>query len=117
MFSKIKNKVIDAVVWAERELRGKTGREKRDAAVKKLDDLIVLPPFLEPFDGPIIGFLVDLVVDKLNTSLGHNFSDESVQEQAGLESLEAVETTIAESLDIPAGMLEGLSGAVLKEGA
>ena len=37
----IKKWVIENVLWAERELKGKTGPEKRAVIVNKLDDLII----------------------------------------------------------------------------
>ena len=51
--------VIEQVAWAERELKGKTGPEKKAAVVKKLDDLIKLPAYLEWVDDILIGYLVD----------------------------------------------------------
>lgn len=63
----IKKWVIDNVLWAERELKGKSGAEKRAIVVQRLDDLIPLPFYLEWADGPLIGWLVDLACKKLNS--------------------------------------------------
>jgi hypothetical protein len=38
------------------------GKEKRDAVVKFLDDIIALPFYLEWLDGPAIGAIVDILV-------------------------------------------------------
>ncbi len=70
MFDKFKgivNDVIEQVVWAERELRGKSGAEKKAIVVKKLDDLIVLPAALEWVDDILISYLVDLACNMFNS--------------------------------------------------
>ena len=66
-FKNIVNDVIEQVVWAERELRGKTGAEKKAIVVKKLDDLIVLPAALEWVDDILISYLVDLACNMFNS--------------------------------------------------
>lgn len=63
--------VLEQVLWAERELRGKSGAEKKAAVVKRLDDMITLPAWLEWADGPVIGWLVDSACDTLNGMYGH----------------------------------------------
>jgi hypothetical protein len=50
-----------------------TGGEKKDALVNFLDDCIRLPFFLEPFDGPVIGFIIDKVIDWLNKTFGNGW--------------------------------------------
>ena len=55
----IKKWAIEQVLWAEKELRGKTGAEKRAAVVAKLDDMIKLPSRLEWVDDIILGIIVD----------------------------------------------------------
>ena len=70
MFDKFKgivNDVIEQVVWAERELRDKSGAEKKAIVVKKLDDLIVLPAALEWVDDILISYLVDLACNMFNS--------------------------------------------------
>ena len=66
-FKNIVNDVIEQVIWAERELRGKTGAEKKAIVVKKLDDLIVLPAALEWVDDILISYLVDLACNMFNS--------------------------------------------------
>ena len=77
MFDKFKgivNNVIEQVVWAERELRGKSGTEKKAIVVKKIDDLIVLPAALEWVDDILINHLVDLACNMFN-SIDEKFED------------------------------------------
>lgn len=77
MFDKFKgivNDVIEQVVWAERELRGKSGAEKKAIVIKKLDDLIVLPAALEWVDDILISHLVDLACNMFN-SIDEKFED------------------------------------------
>ena len=71
----IKKWAIEQVIWAERELKGKTGAEKRAAVVKKLDDLIKLPFYLEWIDDIILGVLVDNACKVLNDFAGHKFEN------------------------------------------
>ncbi len=75
MFDKLKTWVVDQVLWAETNMKGKTGAEKRQAVVDKLDDLIPLPWFLECMDGPLIGWLVDKVCTLLNNQRGHEWGE------------------------------------------
>jgi hypothetical protein len=49
------------------------GRDKRKALVEALDAMIVLPVYLEPFDGPLLQILVDFSVRSLNDRLGHDW--------------------------------------------
>lgn len=88
--------VVEHVLWAEKELKGKSGKEKRSVIVGKLDELVRLPFWLEWVDGPLIGFLVDLACDKLNWLTDHNFEDiepNSEQRQMIADVLEAPITT------------------------
>ena len=71
----IKNWTVEQVLWAEKELRGKTGAEKKAAVVKRLDDLIQLPFYLEWVDDIIISYLVDQACEKLNAISAHTFAD------------------------------------------
>ena len=71
----IKKWTIEQVLWAERELKGKTGAEKKAAVVKKLDDLIKLPFYLEWIDDIILGVLVDNACKVLNDFAGHKFEN------------------------------------------
>ena len=75
MLDDVKNKVIEQVLWAENELRGKSGKDKKAAVVKKLDELIKLPVYLEWVDDMVISYLVDQACEKLNTITAHSFKD------------------------------------------
>ena len=75
MLKKIKMWTIEQVLWAEKNLKGKSGAERKAAVIKKLDELIVLPSYLEWVDDLILSWLVDKVCDKLNTLTGHNFGN------------------------------------------
>ena len=76
----VKAWAIEQVIWAEKNLKDKSGAEKKAAVVKKLDDLIVLPAYLEWIDDIIIGKLVDVVCNKLNSFAGHNFGEVELTE-------------------------------------
>ena len=75
MFEEIKKFAIEQVLWAEKNLKGKSGAEKKAAVVKKLDDMITLPSYLEWVDDVIIGYIVDKACEKLNDFAGHNFGE------------------------------------------
>lgn len=66
MLKNIKKWVLEQVVWAEKNLKGKPGAEKRAAVVAKVDDMLALPWWLEWADGPVIGWLVDAACERLN---------------------------------------------------
>ena len=83
-----KKTIIEQVIWAETNLVGKSGAEKKAAVIKKLDDLIQLPAYLEWVDDIVIAWLVDQACEKLNEFTGRNFaglimSEESKAEMAG----------------------------------
>ena len=75
MFEEIKKFAIEQVLWAEKNLKGKSGAEKKAAVVKKLDDMITLPSYLEWIDDVVIGLIVDRACSKLNEFAGHNFGE------------------------------------------
>ena len=87
----IKKWTIEQVVWAERNLTGKSGAEKKRAVIKKLDDIIVLPSYLEWIDDIIIGKLVNIVCDKLNDFAGHNFGKIEITEEQQKKIAEEIE--------------------------
>ena len=81
MFEQIKMWAVEQVMWAEKNLKGKSGEEKKAAVIKKLDDMIPLPSYLEWGDDIIIGKLVDMACEKLNTFAGHDFGSVTLTEQ------------------------------------
>ena len=89
--------VVEQVLWAEHTLTGLNGKGKRDAVVKKLDDMIRLPVYLEPLDGPIIGFFVDMAVEKLNGAFGHSFGVEPITQAQERESADSIEVSEEEA--------------------
>lgn len=90
--TEIKKWVIEQVIWAETELNGKSGAEKKAAVVKKLDDLIKLPIYLEWVDDMIIGYLVDQACEKLNYMTQRNFEGLKLNEEAKVGIAAAMET-------------------------
>ena len=74
----LKAKVAEAVLEVEKEFAGKSGEEKRAVVVKRLDDLIKLPWWLDDLldlDGKLIGYLVGQACDALNILTDGDFSD------------------------------------------
>lgn len=86
--TQIKTWVIEQVLWAEKNLKGKTGSEKKAAVIKKLDELIKLPFYLEWVDDIIISYLVDAVCSKLNEITQHDFSNLTLNEAQEIELAE-----------------------------
>jgi hypothetical protein len=70
MWNKIVTTVMELVAWAERELSGKTGAEKRKAVVEKAVVMInipFVPDFLEtPIERVVYGYLIDRAVGWFN---------------------------------------------------
>ena len=87
-----KKMVVDQVIWAEKELIGKSGADKKAAVVKKLDDMIDLPPYLEWVDNIVIAALIDQACEKLNALTAHSFKD--------VEINEADKTKIASEMEV-----------------
>ena len=103
-YKKLKEWVIARVLWAETELKGKTGAEKRAAVVEKLDEAIRLPFWLEWADGPLIGWLVDLVCAKLNLLTDGDFSgvvldEKQTEELAAVLDAKATAVSAGATLD------------------
>lgn len=78
-YEKLKTNVVETVLWAESELNGKTGKEKKAAVVRKLDGLIKLPVYLEWADDLVLAWLVDLACEKLNWLSDWNFKNLEVE--------------------------------------
>lgn len=69
-----KRKALEYVIWAETNLVGKTGAEKKAAVIQKLDDMITLPGWLEWLDDILIGLFIDKVCTVLNTLTSRSFA-------------------------------------------
>lgn len=65
--------VIEKIVLDLEHIGGATGEQKKAALVKFLDDVIQLPMLLEPFDGMIIEWTVDLIIAQWNRLHGHEW--------------------------------------------
>jgi len=84
-FSIVSDAVSDLVFAAERLVVGGVNlnsSQKHEAVVSALDHAIKLPWYLEPFDGAILGMLVNLAVSAWNT-IGWGL--EPGEELAGIE--------------------------------
>lgn len=95
MFDSLKKWVVEQVLWVETNMKGKSGKEKRQAVVDKIDSIIPLPWFLEWMDGPLIGWLVDKVCELMNGKNGHNWDAVS-------DAKETVETVAKELPNVDA---------------
>lgn len=77
MWEKIKAEAQKWVLWAERDLRDKSGVERRKAVISKMCesiDLPYVPAFVECFIEPILyGFVIDAVVWVWNLVTGKVF--------------------------------------------
>ena len=91
LLAQIKAWTIEQVLWAEKNLQGKSGAEKKAAVIKKLDDLIVLPSYLEWLDDMILSWLVDTVCEKLNALTDHNFTETQLTKKQEEDIIEALE--------------------------
>lgn len=70
-YGQCKEKIVASVRWAEENMKGRSGAEKRAAVVAKLDEWIKLPFWLEMIDGPVLGFIVDRVCNAMNILTDH----------------------------------------------
>ena len=91
MFEEIKKFAIEQVLWAEKNLKGTSGGDKRTAVIKKLDDIIKLPPYLEWIDDIIIGAMVDKACAKLNEYAGHDFGNAELSQEQENELANEIE--------------------------
>ena len=70
MLEKIRKTIASLVFWAERNLKGKSGEEKRAAVIERACDAIdvpFVPEFVErPVKRWVFGMIVDAVVEKIN---------------------------------------------------
>jgi hypothetical protein len=108
-FLKLKTYVIELVLWAEKELKGKSGAEKKKAVVSKLTEMLLgmaLPWYMSWAKGIVaswlINYLVDLACEKLNFLSDWNF------ENVKLSPTQLNE--LASVLAAPAGVVADTSG-------
>ena len=77
---------------------GLTGPEKKEVLVKALDELIKLPAYLEPLDGPAIGWMIDYIVLGLNKLFGkdwHPFEREVAVKVSTTPAPKPIDTVVA----------------------
>ena len=85
-FFQIKKLVIENVIWAERELKGRTGAEKKEIVIRKVMDTLssMLPWYVrwgkELVAPLLLGRLTDLAARALNFMTGWNFGDVELTE-------------------------------------
>ena len=101
LLEKIKKQVIDEIIWAEKEFLGAPGSIKREVVIDNLAALIDIPWVPEFVEGPIkravIGWIVDLCVEKLNWLTGYDFADVQLDEPE--------QEKLAKALDAPIPMV------------
>ena len=85
--TQLKDWTLDQICWAETSMKGKSGAEKKAAVIKKLDDMIVLPFYLEWMDDMVLSFLVDKICSALNEKVGKNFITKAFNTQELLDSV------------------------------
>ena len=66
---------VQLVIEAEKTIPGESAEKKRAYVVQRLDDMVKLPWYLEAFDGPAFGLVVDYACDKLNLVMGHDWTE------------------------------------------
>ena len=87
-FSQLKKIVIEAVLWAEKELKGKSGAEKKkavkDRVTKMLLSMVKVPWYLGWTKGVVaplaVNYMIDLACEKLNFLTDWNFGDTELNE-------------------------------------
>lgn len=87
--------IADLVIEAERDLKDKTGAERRQWVVDFICDSVSIPAFLKFFLRGHVGRVVDKVCDKLNLFTGHDIL--SVSEAEGEVIAALPKSAIAEA--------------------
>lgn len=101
--SSLKVWAVQLVMEAEKSIPGESGAAKRQYVVGRLDNMVRLPWYLEPFDGPAFGLIVDYVCDTLNLIMGHDWKDlspEQVEKVAAVVDMPADEAKAAVKEDM-----------------
>ena len=97
MWDKIKKAAVEWAQWAEANMKGKSGAEKRAAVLVKLCGMVDVPLIPEFIEGPIkrwvFGYFVDLAVEKWNWLTDWAFGD--------LKPTEKQIETLAECVEAP----------------
>ena len=108
MLNKIKKWIVEQAFWAEQNLKGKSGEEKKKAVIEKvcalLPDIAWIPNVIEmPAKKYIIGLIIDPIIEKLNWLSDWAFGD--------LKPTEEQVEKLAEVADAPMKMLASASTA------
>jgi hypothetical protein len=97
MWKTIKEKALELVQWAEKELQGKTGAEKRAAVVAKLCVVInipYVPEWLEGLFEPLVyGVVVDKVCNLLNILTEHSFAEAELTPEQSAKAADLITVT------------------------
>jgi hypothetical protein len=97
MWKKIISDVMDAVIRAERELKGKTGAEKRRRVVEWLIGFInspFVPDLVEtPIERIVYGYLVDRICTLFNLMESENFETLELTDWQKEKIIEMIEET------------------------
>lgn len=107
MWQELKRWVVEQVLWAEQHLKGKDGKEKRDAVIKRVAELVPFPWWLDWSKKWIIGRAVDLACEKLNWLTDWNFGQTQLNEKQAEE--------IAEVMEAPLPATQALTAATFDE--
>jgi hypothetical protein len=103
MLQKIKETIFRLVQWAEKEMIGKSGKEKRAAVVTKaceLTDWPYIPDWIEVMFEPVLyGWLVDGACNLWNILFGHAFTSADLTPEQTAKAAELISVTpVGESL-------------------
>ena len=121
--------LVVQVEFAAREVQGVLkGEDKQRALIEWLDAAIPLPFWLEWADGPILRFLVNLVVDQVNDRFGHTWvaPEASRMHRLGVEEItgkpytepdpaQAVIEAWRRGQEPPQAAIDGILGATPKK--
>ena len=81
-YQKLKEQIASLVLWAEQNLKGKSGAEKKQAVLDMLCERVNLPGPLNWIKRPILRFFVyrgiDAICSALNIVTDHDFADVEV---------------------------------------
>lgn len=97
--NKIKSLILEQILWSEKNLKNKSGHEKKLAVIQKLDDLIKLPEYLEWVDNALLSWLIDAICQKINSSYGHNFTQTLFTESQKESILKNIRFSTPENLE------------------
>lgn len=104
---KIKTQIASLVMWAEKNLKGKTGKEKRKAVLDILCEHVRFPGPLDWFRRPVLAIVVNKCIDRicavLNIATDHEgFDDVEVDIGAIAELSRLPREALVESQDVVA---------------